>query len=174
QGQLLDALALAGRSERTARMEPTSAADATKNHLTPVVTQPVVPVGAVVRPRILVAEDNRVNQRLAQKMLEKLNCEALLARDGREAVAILAANPCDLVLMDCQMPVMDGFEATAAIRSLEKASGTHVCIIALTANAMNGDRERCLEAGMDDYISKPMKIDILSASLKRWLRVKEH
>ena len=93
--------------------------------------------------------------------------------DGRQAVAMVKAGPLDLVFMDCQMPHMDGFEATAAIRCLQGAPAA-VPIIAMTANAMKGDRERCLAAGMDDYVSKPIRRDTLAAVLDRWSGHLEH
>jgi CheY-like chemotaxis protein len=103
---------------------------------------------------VLVVEDNAVNQRLAQRILEKEGHAVVLAGNGKEALELLAGQPFDLILMDVQMPVMDGFEATRAIRKLER--GGHITIIATTAHAMTGDRERCLAAGMDGYISKPI------------------
>jgi PAS domain S-box-containing protein len=125
-----------------------------------------VPVSAAAR-RVLVAEDNPVNQVVATKILEKLGIASRLATNGEEAIAIAQEGGFDLILMDCQMPVVDGFAATRAIRSAE-AAGTRIPIIALTANAMQGDRERCLEAGMDDYLSKPLDPRLLRAAVERW------
>jgi CheY-like chemotaxis protein len=107
--------------------------------------------------RVLLAEDSLVNQKLAVGLLEKYGHHVVLASDGREAIAALQAHQFDLVLMDVQMPEMDGFEATAAIRAKEKQTGAHIPIIAMTAHAMKGDRERCLEAGMDAYVPKPIR-----------------
>jgi CheY-like chemotaxis protein len=106
--------------------------------------------------RILLAEDNLVNQRLAVRFLEKDGHEVVVASNGEEAVAAWLRQPFDLILMDLQMPKMDGFEATLKIRSAETGA-VHIPIVALTAHAMNGDRERCLSAGMDDYLSKPIR-----------------
>lgn len=116
--------------------------------------------------RVLIAEDNAVNALIARKMLEKLGHVVTLAGNGREALEALRIAPYDLVFMDCQMPEMDGFEATSIIRhSTEKWKS--IPIIAMTAHAMSGDRERCLNAGMDDYVSKPMKLEDLSDALVR-------
>ncbi|MGH9455415.1 MAG: response regulator, partial [Terriglobia bacterium] len=106
---------------------------------------------------ILLAEDNPVNQRLAVRLIEKRGHTVVVAENGREALAALEKQTFDLVLMDVQMPEMDGFEATAAIRKLDDLRGTHLPVIAMTAHAMKGDRERCLAAGMDGYITKPVK-----------------
>jgi signal transduction histidine kinase/DNA-binding response OmpR family regulator len=112
--------------------------------------------------RVLLAEDNVVNAKLAVRLLERLGCRVDVACNGHEALKMAQSIPFDLVFMDCQMPEMDGFEATRAIRAWERASriepspATRLPIVALTANAMQGDRERCLEAGMDDYITKPL------------------
>jgi CheY-like chemotaxis protein len=106
---------------------------------------------------VLLVEDNIVNQKLARRILENAGYTVVAAMDGREAVDACAAQKFDLVLMDLQMPHMDGFEATAELRRREAISGGHLPIIALTANAMPGDREHCLASGMDGYVSKPMK-----------------
>ena len=106
--------------------------------------------------RLLLAEDNAVNQRLAFSVLTKRGHQVVVAGNGREALAALAAGSFDAVLMDVQMPEMDGFEATAAIRARERTSGAHIPIVAMTAHSMQGDRERCLAAGMDDYVAKPL------------------
>jgi len=123
-----------------------------------------------LRPlRILLAEDNPINQKVATAMLEKRGHAVVVAEDGREALALLydqGIQPFDLILMDVQMPEMDGFEATTHIREKEKATGAHVPIIALTAGVMKGDREMCLQAGMDGYVAKPLKADDLLAAIE--------
>jgi CheY-like chemotaxis protein/HPt (histidine-containing phosphotransfer) domain-containing protein len=111
--------------------------------------------------RILLAEDNPVNQRVALHMLSKAGHSTVAVSNGKKAVAALARERFELVLMDIQMPEMDGLEATRAIRAEEEKSGRHVPIVAMTAHAMKGDRERCLAAGMDDYVSKPVQADAL-------------
>jgi len=105
---------------------------------------------------ILLAEDNVVNQRVGRRILENAGHTVLVAENGRQAQIALEDQDFDLILMYIQMPDMDGFEATAAIREKERRTGKHIPIIAMTAHAMTGDRERCLAAGMDDYISKPI------------------
>jgi len=122
-----------------------------------------------LRGRVLLVEDNVVNQAVALGMLDALGCQVTVASDGREALDKLAGAQFDAVLMDCQMPVMDGFAATREIRSRE-GGGTALPIIALTANAVVGDRERCLAAGMNEYLSKPFRLDQLSDVLGRYLR----
>ncbi|HWY85730.1 MAG TPA: response regulator [Gemmataceae bacterium] len=120
--------------------------------------EPAVPVDCdKKRLKILLAEDNAVNQKLAIRLLEKQGHEVVLAVNGKEAVAYFDGGGFDVVLMDVQMPEMGGFEATAAIRAGERFTRTHVPIIAMTAHAMRGDRERCLAAGMDEYIAKPIQ-----------------
>jgi len=122
------------------------------------------------RVRVLVAEDNSVNQRVVLKLLERFGCRAEAVTNGREALAALELAPYDVVLMDVQMPDMDGLETTRRIRTVEAAEGRPgLPIIALTANAMRGDRERCLEAGMSDYISKPVDAGDLENALRRCL-----
>ena len=121
------------------------------------------------RTRVLLAEDNPTNQRMAVLILGKMGYQADVAENGREVLAALSSKHYDLVLMDVQMPEMDGFEATAAIRQKEQRDGTHLPIIALTAHAMQGDRARCLDAGMDDYVTKPIQPADLTQAIERVL-----
>jgi signal transduction histidine kinase/ActR/RegA family two-component response regulator len=118
--------------------------------------------------RILVAEDNPINRKVIAKILELERHQVTLAGDGSEAVNLVAQERFDLILMDVQMPVMSGLEAARRIRERECATGGHIPIIALTASAMKGDRERCLEAGMDDYLSKPVRPEALSEVIARY------
>ena len=119
--------------------------------------------------RVLVAEDNRINQEVISGMLAKLGCESVVAGDGREAVERIQREDFDFVLMDCQMPNMDGYEATKAIRGLDGPK-SRIPILALTANAFEEDRKRCLEVGMDDYLSKPVALADLARTLQRFAR----
>ena len=116
---------------------------------------------------ILIAEDNPIHQKLAVRLLQKQGYTSAVANNGREAVEAWARQPFDAILMDMMMPEMDGLEATMAIREREKTTGTHIPIIAITANAMVGDREKCLAAGMDEYISKPVDVTKLYEVLNR-------
>ncbi|MGK0261839.1 MAG: two-component system sensor histidine kinase/response regulator, partial [Planctomycetota bacterium] len=119
--------------------------------------------------KVLVAEDNRLNLRLAVRVLETFGLQVDTAVDGESAAKMVSENSYDLVLMDCLMPGMDGFEATRRIRQDEAASGAHLPIIALTANALPEDREACLAAGMDDFVSKPFTRQTLLQAMVRWL-----
>jgi len=118
--------------------------------------------------RVLVAEDNVVNQKVAVRMLERVGLRPDVAANGREAVEMCALLPYDLIFMDCQMPEMDGYTATAEIRKRSRPDG-RVAIVAMTAEAMQGSRERCLAAGMDDYITKPVRLDGMIEALKKWV-----
>ena len=118
------------------------------------------------RRRLLVADDNETNQMVAVSMLRRLGYNADVAASGREAIEALARRPYDAVLMDCQMPIMDGFKATEAIRKAELGSGRRTPIIAMTANAFKEDREKCLAAGMDDYVPKPVRVEDLDRVLR--------
>lgn len=121
-------------------------------------------------PVILLVEDNKLNQKAAIFLLEEMGLNAQLATNGKEAVEAVSKDKFSLILMDCHMPEMDGFEATVAIRKLEELAGNYTPIIAVTALAMAGDRERCIAAGMDDYIAKPIDKSILHVKINHWLR----
>jgi CheY-like chemotaxis protein len=131
--------------------------------------RPSIPAESA-RWRVLVAEDNAINQKVAARMLNKLGCRVDVAANGIEALELWSKLPYDVIFMDCQMPEMDGYEATREIRRLEKGAGGHTPIVALTANAMAGDREKCLSAGMDDFIAKPVAEDKLRQALDDWGR----
>jgi CheY-like chemotaxis protein len=124
--------------------------------------------GSEPKSRVLVVDDNAVNQRIASSLLERLGCRVDVAGNGKEAVVMLESMPYDIVFMDCYMPIMDGFEATAEIRRRETGK-SHSVIIAMTANAMQADRDRCLRSGMDDYVSKPINKSALHELLNRHL-----
>jgi len=119
--------------------------------------------------RVLVVEDNPANQMVAVAMLKRLGLRSDVVGDGAEAVAAVARVPYDAVLMDCQMPVLDGFEATRQIRAEASADHPRLPIIAMTANALEGERERCLAAGMDGYLAKPIHLTDLAQTLRRWV-----
>ena len=143
---------------RTLVVEPDSAMPGTRQ---------TVPKGTK-KLRVLMAEDNAVNQKIACGVLEKQGHDVTQAWDGCQALAALDRAHFDVVLMDVQMPEMDGFETTAAIRARERDTGRHLPIIAMTAHAMEGDRERCIAAGMDSYLSKPLKVPELIELLEKF------
>jgi CheY-like chemotaxis protein len=137
-----------------------------------VIPTPRPPQPVTERPLILVAEDNPVNQHVATRLLARFGCDADMVSSGRAAIDAVSLAEYALILMDCQMPELDGYQATEAIRQQRQELGLdtqHLPIIALTASAMPGDRERCLAAGMDDYLSKPIRSDDLARILRRWL-----
>ena len=120
-------------------------------------------------PLVLVAEDSPINQIVASHALERCGCQVQVVADGRAALRALRTSHFDAVLMDCQMPGLDGYQTTIALRKDEQANGTHTPVIAMTAQAMEGDRESCLAAGMDDYITKPLRRAELVEVLDRWI-----
>ncbi|MBK1721781.1 hybrid sensor histidine kinase/response regulator [Thiocystis violacea] len=141
----------------------TGAADATR-------IEPMAESLPGLDARVLVAEDTPTNQVVIRAMLHKLGIEPVLAGDGEAALRALAQNPFDLVLMDCQMPILDGYETTRRIRADNlQASGRALPVIAMTANVLEGERERCFAAGMDDYLAKPVEAEALLTTLERWL-----
>ena len=125
------------------------------------------PTKPQLQARVLVAEDNVVNQKVAVRMLEKLGCRVDVVANGLEAIVAVASVAYDCLCMDCQMPEMDGYEATTIIRQRAAHGAPHLPIIAMTANAMQSDRERCLAAGMDDYVSKPAQPNDLLTLLQK-------
>ncbi|HJU05573.1 MAG TPA: response regulator [Nitrospiraceae bacterium] len=182
QSQLYNCLltVLARDEDARSRAEPTCETGIVTRHT-------LNETAATERPRILVAEDNTVNQKVAARMLDVLGYRVDIAANGQEAVDAVSKTAYAAVLMDCHMPEMDGLEATQRIREAEKSSALstqhsalspgpqsstlspHIPIIAMTADAMEGDRQKCMEAGMDDYLTKPVKRDVLQAMLRRWI-----
>jgi signal transduction histidine kinase/CheY-like chemotaxis protein/HPt (histidine-containing phosphotransfer) domain-containing protein len=132
---------------------------------------PLETIAAMVRPgaKVLLAEDNLTNQKVACGLLRKFGIEPVVVQNGQDAVQAIQNDTFDLIFMDCQMPVMDGLLATSTIRAME-SSGQRLPIIAMTAHALNGDREKCLAAGMNDYLTKPLSVMALAAVLRKWLR----
>jgi CheY-like chemotaxis protein len=126
----------------------------------------VTSTGTSGQTRVLVVEDNKVNQMVLKGFLQRLDCHVLTAANGREAVDIVASAAIDLILMDCQMPVLDGYEATKLIRQLP-APMSRIPIIAITANAHESDRKLCLDCGMDDYLKKPVDFDTIRRRIDR-------
>jgi CheY-like chemotaxis protein len=160
QSKLYDCLATVTGVEKKASMEKSSV----------IVTQQSLSEDRKRQIRILLAEDNVINQKVALNILKKLGYSADTVANGKEAVKTLEMISYDIVLMDCQMPEMDGYEATGVIRNPEsKVLNHNLTVIAMTANAMTGDREKCLAAGMDDYLSKPVKPQEISDMLENWL-----
>ena len=156
----------------TAMLEPGAkggAAAVVRHSIAGAQPQAAPAVQARLQGRVLLVEDHEVNQVIARKFMEAAGITVEWAANGREALDRLAAGTFDLVLMDCQMPEMDGFEATARFRALERDTGRHLPVIAMTAHAMSGDRDRCLEAGMDDYLTKPIARATLLRAVSRWL-----
>jgi CheY-like chemotaxis protein len=145
-------------------------------HVHPAPATPALPVdrGATLPARVLLVEDTPINQTLAMIVLTRMGCEVTVANNGLEAVAAFAATDFDVVLMDIQMPEMGGIEATQAIREIEASqSRSPTPVIAVTANALKGDRERYLAAGMNGYVSKPISVDTLKSEIQRLLREDE-
>jgi two-component system, sensor histidine kinase and response regulator len=146
------------------------APEVTSEVSTNVAANPAALHATVYIGRILLAEDNPINQEVAKAMLAKFSLAVDVANNGEEALALIEKQTYDLVLMDCQMPVMDGYQATAAVRARQAGNAKRLPIIALTANAMEGDREQCIKAGMDDYLAKPYSRPQLEQVLSRWLQ----
>ena len=162
----MDGAALAGGT-RIVRRGAASDPAGLRAALLGAVATPAAGSGAARRVRVLLAEDNAVNQMVARRAIERAGHEVVVASNGREALEILGKRSFDLILMDIQMPEMDGFEATAEVRRMEQGTGRHQLIVAMTAHAIKGDRERCLNAGMDGYLSKPVKIAELTSLIER-------
>jgi CheY-like chemotaxis protein len=165
--QLRDALARCWESRGVPLLvEPVVATNLPELPATPALRTPAATATAQ-SIRVLVAEDNAVNQLLVRRMFEKLGIRIDLAGNGREAVQMATAFEYDIIFMDCSMPELDGYEATAMLR--EQNRERRIPIVAITANAMKEDRARCLEAGMDDHLTKPVHIEDIRGALKRWI-----
>lgn len=162
QSRLYDCIAnvMSGASERLTESTDNNGGNTPARHLP-------------AAPTVLLAEDNPVNQQLTVLQLQKLGYNCVAVANGKEAVKAVEKTAYSLVLMDCQMPEMDGLEATKAIRKAEALMGTHVPIVGLTAHAMGGDREKCIAAGMDDYLSKPASLEKIRSTLTKWLGAEE-
>jgi CheY-like chemotaxis protein len=149
---------------------------AVRNIIVPGVPEAPLPQAQAEHPssqlKVLLAEDNLVNQRLAVRLLRKMGHQVAVAQTGREALYALRSEKFDLVLMDVQMPEMDGFEATREIRRREQSTQEHIPVIAMTAHAMNGDHESCLQAGMDDYVAKPINREELRQTIERVMKAR--
>jgi len=129
-----------------------------------------MPLSAAQAGQVLVVEDNPVNQRISKLMLQRLGYSVDIAVNGQEGIEKWSLGTYDAIIMDCQMPVLDGYSATTRIRALELSrTDRRMPIIALTANCMPGDRQKCLDSGMDDYLMKPVGVQELGAALGRWL-----
>jgi PAS domain S-box-containing protein len=155
---------VSGKTRESKKRFPSWRGGAQTNGVSP------LPEPKVTGTRVLLAEDNPVNREVAVCMLEQLGCRIVAVEHGRDAVAQTECERFDVVLMDCQMPEMDGFSATKAIRDGERRTGRHVPIVALTAHAIDGDRERCLAAGMDDYMTKPFTQGELGNKIQQWVQ----
>ncbi len=169
KSDLYDAIITAANGNQV-ELDPASSESSTIGEVNPVLRRPssALPVPGTV----LLAEDNGINREVAAEMLSSLGYQSRWVRNGRDAVEVWRGGGINLILMDCQMPEMDGYDATRAIRSEEsqQPQPRHIPIVALTAHATNGDRDRCLAAGMDDYLTKPLNPEVLGAVLSRWLR----
>ncbi len=128
------------------------------------------PIASSETLRLLVVEDNPVNQKVAARALQRLGYDTDVSEDGEKAVEAVKQRQYALIFMDCMMPKMDGYEATKAIRALEQGSGEHTPIVALTADTTSGNREKCLSAGMDDFMTKPIRMPNLQKAVEQWAR----